>query len=46
LKRTLAWLAIAGVILLAYAIYQLQRPKNDLNIEPHAADEIEKAQRR
>jgi hypothetical protein len=33
-------------MLLAYAIYRLRGPKNDLNVEPHAREEIEKAQRR
>jgi hypothetical protein len=46
LKRTTVWLVIAGVIILAYAVYRLRGPKNDLNVEPHAAEEIEKAQRR
>jgi hypothetical protein len=46
LKRTTFWLFIAGGIILAYALYQFHRPRSDLNVEPHAAEEIEKAQRR
>jgi len=46
LKRIAVWLVIAGVLILAYAVYQFQRPKNDLNVEPRAREEIEKAQRR
>jgi hypothetical protein len=46
-KRTTVWLFIAGGIILAYALFEWeQRPRIDLNVEPHAAEEIEKAQRR
>jgi hypothetical protein len=41
------WLIIAGVILIVYVIYQSRRvSSDDLNVEPHAAEEIEKAKRR
>jgi hypothetical protein len=44
-KQTTLWLIVAGVLILAYALYQSRRPSNDLNVEPHAAEEIEKARR-
>jgi hypothetical protein len=44
-KQTILWLILAGVIILAYVVYQSQRSNNDLNVEPHAAEEIEKAKR-
>jgi len=46
MKQTTLWLIIAGVLILAYAIYQSRRVSNDLDVEPHAAEEIEKAKRR
>jgi hypothetical protein len=46
LKRTTVWLFIAAALILAYVLYQSRRPNGDLSVEPHAAEEIEKAQRR
>jgi hypothetical protein len=45
-KQTTLWLIIAGVIILAYAIYQSRRVSTDLDVESHPAEEIEKAKRR
>ena len=45
MKQTTIWLLLAGVIILAYALYQFRRPTTDLNVEPHALEEIEKAKR-
>jgi hypothetical protein len=39
------WLLVAGVIILAYVLYQFRRSTTDLNVEPHALEEIEKAKR-
>ena len=46
MKQTTLWLIIAGIIILAYAIYQSRRVSTDLEVEPHAAEEIEKAKHR
>lgn len=45
MKPAILWLIIAGVLILAYAFYQSRRSSNDLDVEPHAAEEIEKAKR-
>jgi hypothetical protein len=44
-KQTTFWLLLAGVIILAYALYQFRHSGSDLNVEPHALEEIEKAKR-
>jgi len=43
-KQTTFWLLVAGVMILAYVLYQFRR-SSDLNVEPHALEEIEKAKR-
>jgi hypothetical protein len=43
-KQTTFWLLVAGVIILAYVFYQFRR-SSDLDVEPHALEEIEKAKR-
>jgi len=43
-KQTTFWLLVAGVIILAYVLYQFRR-SSDLDVEPHALEEIEKAKR-
>jgi len=43
-KPTTFWLLVAGVIILAYVLFQF-RHSSDLNVEPHALEEIEKAKR-
>ena len=45
MKQTTLWLIIAAVLILAYAIYRSGHLKSDLEVEPHAAEEIEKAKR-
>jgi hypothetical protein len=44
--RQVIWLIIAAVAILAYILYQSRRVSNDLDVEPHAAEEIEKAKHR
>lgn len=44
MKKTILWLLIAGVIIVACVLYQFRR-SSDLNVEPHALEEIEKAKR-
>ena len=44
MKQTTFWLLVAGVMILAYVLYQFRR-SSDLNVEPHALEEIEKAKR-
>ena len=45
MKQTVLWLIIAGTMILAYALYQSRHSSSKLEVEPHAADEIEKAKR-
>jgi sulfite exporter TauE/SafE len=45
-KQTTLWLfIIAGVVLMAYGLYQFRHSKTNLNVEPQATEEIEKAKR-
>jgi len=44
-KQAILWILIAGVILLACGLYLFRHSSSDLNVEPHAAEEIEKAKR-
>jgi hypothetical protein len=47
MKGRLLWLTLAGILILAFAIRIYRSSKmNSLPIEPHAAEEIEKAKRR
>jgi len=43
-KRTTFWILVAAVIILAYVLYQFRR-SSDLDVEPHALEEIEQAKR-
>lgn len=45
MKSKLLWL-IAALAILVCALYWYEASKNHLDIEPHAAEEIEKAKRR
>jgi hypothetical protein len=45
MKSKLLWLLLA-VAILGCALYWYEASKNRLEIEPHAAEEIEKAKRR
>lgn len=42
----LIWLILAALALLGIAILRYRAQTNPLHIDPHAADEIEKAKRR
>ena len=45
MKPAILWLILVGALILAYVLYQSWRSSNDLDVEPHAAQEIEKAKR-
>ena len=40
------WLIIAAAMIVSYAIYLSRSAKSDLDVEPHAREEIERALRR
>jgi len=46
MKSKLLWLLVAIAIVLGCALYRYEASKNRLDIDPHAAEEIEKAKRR
>ena len=46
MKHTILWLIIAGGMILVYALYQSWLGGSKLEVEPHAADEIQKAKAR
>ena len=45
MKRILLWLIVAAVLVIAFVFYR-SRPRNDLNVDPHTREEIEKAKLR
>jgi hypothetical protein len=45
MKRTTLWLVVAAVLVIAFLLY-CSRLAKDLNVDPHAREEIEKAKRR
>ncbi len=45
MRRTLLWLIVAAALVIGFALYR-SRSGSTLNVEPHAAEEIEKAKRR
>ncbi len=45
MNRTLLWIIIAAALVIAFSFYRY-RPGRNLNIDPHAREEIEKARRR
>lgn len=45
MKAVILGLIVAGIIL-GYVLYQSRSVSKDLDVEPHAAEEIRKAQRR
>jgi len=45
MNRTLVWLIVAAVLLIAVLLYRF-RSGGRLNVEPHAREEIEKAKQR
>jgi hypothetical protein len=46
MKSKLLWLIVAVAIILGYALYLSRASKSRLDVDPHAAEEIEKAKRR
>jgi hypothetical protein len=44
-KRILLWLIVAALVI-GFVLYLSRTSSNRLNIDPHAAEEIEKAKRR
>jgi hypothetical protein len=45
MKRTLLWLIVAAALVIAFLAYR-SRPGDDLNVDPHSRDVIEKAKQR
>jgi hypothetical protein len=45
MKRMLLWLAAAAILIIGLLLYRF-RLGNDLNVEPHAREVIEKAKQR
>jgi hypothetical protein len=45
MKRALIWAVAAAVLLIGFVLYR-SRPRPDLNVDPHAREEIEKAMHR
>ena len=45
-KKVVLWVALAVLLAAGYAIYRQRADALRLNVEPHAAEEIEKARRR
>jgi hypothetical protein len=45
MKRTLLRLIVAAVLVIAFVLYR-SRPGRNLDVDPHAREEIEKAKRR
>jgi hypothetical protein len=46
MKGIVIWLFIAAALVIGFAVYRSHTSKSRLNVEPHAAKEIEKAKRR
>lgn len=47
LQRILLWIIVAGLVLIGVILYQRSRTSvNRLDVDPGAAEEIEKARRR
>jgi hypothetical protein len=44
--RLLLWIALTALIIVGYAVYRQRTDSRGLNVDPHAAEEIEKARRR
>jgi hypothetical protein len=47
-KRTLLWVIVVAALLAGFYLYRSRSGRNlrDLNVDPHAREEIEKAKRR
>ena len=46
MRRILLYVCIAALLVIAALYHWLGDSRNDLNVDPHAAGEIEKAKRR
>jgi hypothetical protein len=46
MKSKLLWLIVGAALVLGCVLYFYRASRNSLEIEPHAAEEIEKAKRR
>jgi hypothetical protein len=46
MKAIWIWLTLAAVLAIGLVVYRSSTSSSDLNVEPHAAREIEKAKRR
>ncbi len=46
MQKILLWLILAAAIVIAIVLYRSHTSSSRLNVEPHAAEEIEKAKRR
>jgi beta-lactamase regulating signal transducer with metallopeptidase domain len=46
MRTRILWLAVALILLIALVLYRNRNSTGKLNVEPHAAEEIEKARRR
>ena len=44
MKRALVWVVVLAILLVAYLVYRSR--SNRLNVDPNAAQQIEKAKRR
>jgi hypothetical protein len=46
MKSKLLWLIVGAILILGCALYLYESSRSRLEIDPHAAEEIEKAKRR
>ena len=46
MKKTLLCLIVAAVLVIGFMLYRSRSSRLDLNVEPHAREETEKAMRR
>jgi hypothetical protein len=45
MNRTLLWLIVAAIVLIGFLLYRSRSGRN-IDVDPHAREEIEKAKRR
>jgi hypothetical protein len=45
MNRTFIWLIVAAILVISFALYRSGSGRN-LNVDPHAREDIEKAKRR
>jgi hypothetical protein len=46
MKTIMLWLVVVGILLIAFAVYRSHASRSRLQVDPQAAEEIEKAKRR